>query len=148
MRSMSTIDKRASIWDGVPSDTLPLDPGIQRALGRVSGAELRYGNALTLLHNGPDTFDDWLQAIGRAQHWIHLENYIFKPNDKIGKQFTEALIERARAGVAVRVLYDWFGSWDVPTTYWQRMRDEGVDVRIGELTGDGRAPCGDQPRPP
>lgn len=130
MRSMSTIDKRTSIWDGVPSDTLPLDPGIQRAVGRVSDAELRTGNKLTLLRNGPETFDDWLDAIAKAQRWVHLENYIFKPNDKIGKRFTEALIERAHAGVAVRVLYDWFGSWDVPTSYWQRMRDEGVDVRM------------------
>ncbi len=130
MSSMSTIDKRTSIWDGVPSDTLPLDPGIQRAVGRVSDAELRAGNKLTLLRNGPETFDDWLDAIAKAQRWVHLENYIFKPNDKIGKRFTEALIERAHAGVAVRVLYDWFGSWDVPTSYWQRMRDEGVDVRM------------------
>ncbi|CAA9243952.1 MAG: putative phospholipase D family protein, partial [uncultured Chloroflexia bacterium] len=118
-----------SIWDGVPSDTLPRDPGIQRALQRISNAELRTGNSLALLQDGPATFDDWLGAIGRARRWVHLENYIFKPNDQIGKQFTDALIERARAGVAVRVLYDWFGSWDVPTSYWERMRKEGVDVR-------------------
>jgi cardiolipin synthase A/B len=120
---------RSSIWAGVAADTLPRDPGIQRALGRISNAELRQGNTIQLLQNGPATFDDWLNQISRAQRWIHLENYIFKPNDRIGKQFTEALIERARAGVAVRVLYDWFGSWDVPLSFWNRMRAEGVHVR-------------------
>ena len=125
---MNEINHEA-IWQNVPNDTLPLDAGIQRALGRVSGAELRDGNKLALLHNGPETFDDWLGAINRAEHWVHLENYIFKPNDTIGKRFTEAMIERARAGVAVRVLYDWWGSWDVPTSFWKQLRDEGVDVR-------------------
>ena len=51
----------------------------------------------------------WLAAINGAQRSIHLEMYIVH-NDVIGRRFREALIERAKAGVAVRVLYDWFGS--------------------------------------
>lgn len=105
-----------------------LDSRLDRALTRVSGAPLRTGNSITLLHNGPATFDDWLNAIAGAQRWVHLENYIFK-GDAIGQRFAAALIERAQAGVAVRVIYDWFGSWDVPLAFWERLRRGGVDVR-------------------
>jgi phosphatidylserine/phosphatidylglycerophosphate/cardiolipin synthase-like enzyme len=54
-----------------------------RALARTSDAPLREGNRLALLKNGPNTYDDWLAAIGRARHWVHLENYIFRA-DKVG----------------------------------------------------------------
>ncbi len=45
---------------------------LTRALARTSDAPLRRGNRLSLLRNGPNTFDDWLEAISRAEHWIHL----------------------------------------------------------------------------
>lgn len=104
------------------------DERLNRALTRVSGVPLREGNALTLLLNGPATYDDWLAAIGKAQRWVHLENYIFQA-DHIGRRFAEALAERAAAGVRVRVLYDWFGSLDVPGAFWRKLRRAGVDVR-------------------
>ncbi|HEU4322420.1 MAG TPA: phospholipase D-like domain-containing protein [Roseiflexaceae bacterium] len=102
---------------------------LNRALTRVSEAPLRAGNQLTLLRNGPDTYDDWLAAIRGAQRWVHLENYIFK-DDGIGQRFADALLERASVGVRVRVLYDWFGSLDVSNRFWRRLREGGVDVRV------------------
>src|SRR3712207_4922424 len=48
---------------------------LDRALARASGAPLRKGNKLALLKNGPNTYDDWLAAIARAQRWVHLDNY-------------------------------------------------------------------------
>lgn len=112
--------------DAAPS---PRSNRLNRALTRVSDAPLRTGNQLTLLRNGSETYTDWLAAIGRAQRWVHLENYIFK-SDRIGQRFADALAERAAAGVRVRVLYDWFGSLDVPNSFWRRLRGAGVDVRV------------------
>ena len=89
---------------------------VDRRLRRVTGAPVRTGNHLRLLQNGSETYDDWLAAIKEARHWIHLENYIFRSDD-IGTRFAGALAERAGAGVAVRVLVDWYGSWDVPTSF-------------------------------
>lgn len=106
----------------------PRSGRLNRALTRVSNAPLREGNALALLCNGSETYADWLEAIGRAQRWVHLENYIFK-SDQIGQRFAEALAERAAAGVRVRVLYDWFGSLDVPGSFWRQLRRAGVEVR-------------------
>ena len=99
-----------------------------RVLGRVSDAPLREGNRLALLKNGPDTYDDWLAAIGRAERWVHLDNYIFQ-NDEIGNRFADALSAKTAEGVSVRVLHDWFGCMDVPRSFWRGLRKAGVEVR-------------------
>ena len=99
-----------------------------RALARTSDAPLRWGNRLTLLKDGPDTYDDWIAEIGRAERWVHLENYIFRA-DEVGDRFAEALCEKAAEGVRVRVLYDWFGCLDTPRAFWRRLRSAGVEVR-------------------
>ena len=81
---------------------------LEGILGRVSDAPLREGTRLALLKNGPDTYDDWLAAIAGAERWIHLDNYIFA-DDEIGNRFADALSAKAKEGVRVRVLHDWFG---------------------------------------
>ena len=103
--------------------------GLDRALARASDAPLREGNRLEILRNGPDTYEDWLAAIARAQHWVHLDNYIFK-DDEVGERFAKALISKAEEGVSVRVLYDWFGCLDVRRSFWRRMREAGVEVMV------------------
>ena len=80
---------------------------------RVSDAQRRVGNELGLLENGPATYEDWLAEIEVAKRWVHLENYIFKA-DRIGHRFAEVLAAKAKEDVPVRILYDWFGSMDVP----------------------------------
>jgi cardiolipin synthase A/B len=101
---------------------------LEGILGRVSEAPLRDGNRLALLKNGPDTYDDWLAAIARAERWIHLDNYIIA-NDEIGNRFAGALSAKAKEGVRVRVLHDWFGCMDVPRSFWRSMREAGVEVK-------------------
>jgi cardiolipin synthase len=59
---------------------------------------------------------------------VHLENYIFQ-NDETGHRFAGALSSKAREGVTVRVLYDWFGSSDVPRSFWDGLRRAGAEVR-------------------
>src|SRR5215216_568591 len=101
---------------------------LEGILGRVGDAPLRDGNSIALLKNGPDTYDDWLQAIASAQRWIHLDNYIIV-NDEVGNRFAEALSAKAREGVRVRVLHDWFGCMNVPRSFWRGMREAGVEVK-------------------
>lgn len=122
-----------SSFAAAPSE---LEGRLNHALTRVSDAPLRAGNALQLLRNGPETYEDWLRAISQAQRWVHFENYIFK-DDSIGQRFAEALLERAAAGVRVRVLYDWFGSLDVSRSFWRNLRQGGVDVRVVNPIGFG-----------
>ena len=101
---------------------------LEGILGRVSDAPLRDGNRLALLKNGPDTYDDWLAAIARAERWIHLDNYIIA-NDEIGNRFARAMSAKAKEGVRVRVLHDWFGCMNVPRSFWRGMREAGVLVK-------------------
>ena len=105
------------------------EESVDRALGRASDAPLRTGNRLALLENGPQTFEEWLEEIGRAEKWIHLELFQFE-GGRIGGRFAEALAQKAREGVRVRVLYDWVGSLLVPRSFWRGLRRAGVEVRV------------------
>ena len=82
-----------------------------------------------MLKDGPATYEDWLAAIKRAKRWVHLDNYIFEA-DETGHRFAEALGEKAAQGVSVRVLYDWFGCLNVPRSFWNGLREAGVEVRV------------------
>jgi cardiolipin synthase A/B len=110
---------------------------LEGILGRVSDAPLRDGNLIELLKNGPDTYDDWLAAIARAKRWIHLDNYIFA-NDEIGNRFAAALSTKAREGVRVRVLHDWFGCMNIPRSFWRSMREAGVQIKAVNPPASGQ----------
>ena len=112
---------------------------LERAMKRTSDAPLRPGNGLVLLKDGPATYEDWLEAIGGAKRWVHLENYIFE-NDHVGRMFAAALSEKAREGVPVRVVYDWFGSFDVPRSFWAELRGAGVEVRAANPPSPRKKP--------
>lgn len=85
------------------------------------------GNRVRLLENGDGSFPAMLAAIRGAQSSVHLETFIFS-NDEIGGQFVEALEERARAGVTVRLLLDAIGSSDFGEE--NRRRLESVGARV------------------
>ena len=66
-------------------------------------------NAIFPLASGDATYPLMLQAIRSAKHHIHIQSFIIH-RDEIGRQFLEALKERAQEGVQVRLLFDRFGS--------------------------------------
>ena len=83
--------------------------GVMRLAARMGRGEIRAGNAVRVLVGAPATYDALLEAIAAATDHIHLEYYIFRP-DRTGKRVLDALVEAARRGVKVRLLYDGFGS--------------------------------------
>lgn len=100
----------------------------EQLLSRAAGAQSVEGNAVDLLRDGAENYPAWLGAIAAARHSVDFENYIIR-NDATGQRFAAALCERARAGVTVRVLYDWFGCLTTPRSYWRLLHDAGVEVR-------------------
>jgi cardiolipin synthase len=86
------------------------------------------GNHVDLLIDGPYTYEAMLEAIAQAKQWVHFENYIIR-SDSAGWRFAELLARRAREGISVRVLYDWFGSLATSRGYWRYLRKAGVEVR-------------------
>jgi phosphatidylserine/phosphatidylglycerophosphate/cardiolipin synthase-like enzyme len=106
------------------------DDALDRLFFRSAGAPLVGGNVVHILLDGDQNYPRWLQAIDAAQRTIHLEMYIVH-NDGIGRRFRDALVARARAGVAVRVLYDWFGALRPSSfRFWAPLVDAGGDVRV------------------
>ncbi len=97
-----------------------------RAFGRAAGAQSTEGNDVRLLLDARENFPAWLDAIRSAQRLILFECYILD-DDEVGREFASALTDRARDGVAVYVLYDWFGSFRT-RHFWERLRDSGVRV--------------------
>lgn len=97
-------------------------------MDRAAGSRPIPGNRVELLFDGPEIYPAMLERIAAAQRWIHLDSYIIR-SDATGRRFAAALIERARAGVAVRVLTDWLGSLSTRRSYWKALRDAGVAVR-------------------
>ncbi|HEV2604330.1 MAG TPA: phospholipase D-like domain-containing protein [Microvirga sp.] len=106
------------------------DERLERAFERISASELRHGNHIRLLQNGAENYPAWLEAIRSAEHVIHFENFIVA-DDETGRSFAAALIDRAQAGVRVRVLYDWLGSTGRSfPPFWTKLKAAGVDVRV------------------
>lgn len=111
-----------------PREAGPLENFPDRGMVRATGSRRIDGNSIALQFDGPSTFDAWLEAIAEAKHFIHFENYIIR-DDRVGRSFRNALIEKARAGVQVRVIHDWMGCWATPRSFWRPFREFGIEVR-------------------
>jgi cardiolipin synthase len=77
--------------------------------------------------NGQQFFPALLKAIASARHHVHVNMYIFE-DDPLGNRIADALIAKAQQGVTVRVIYDDVGCWRVPHRFFERMREEGIEV--------------------
>lgn len=84
-------------------------------------------NEVEIYTDGYQFFPALLRAIKNAHHHIHIDIFIFS-DDELGTLVADALIDKAKEGVEVRVIYDDVGSWRVKNSFFERMRDSGVDV--------------------
>jgi len=102
---------------------------LSQAFTRAAGASLISGNSVRLLKDATENYPAWLAAMEAAEHSIFLENYIFC-EDEIGLRFAQCLAGKARAGVRVRVIYDWVGCFGRASAgFWRRLRESGALVR-------------------
>jgi cardiolipin synthase A/B len=103
------------------------DPQFLRSMGQLLGPGLLTGNKIVALHNGDQIFPAMLKAIRGATKTITFETYIYWSGE-IGKEFSDALCERARAGVKVHVLLDWAGSGKIDEHYLTALKQAGAEV--------------------
>ncbi|WP_114241291.1 cardiolipin synthase [Dyella sp. C9] len=96
-------------------------------IAHMLGAPFRDGQRLHLLINGEATFNAILHAIGEARQCVLLQFFIIH-DDVLGRRVQQALLERARAGVEVCVLYDGIGSHALPHHYVEALREGGVHI--------------------
>lgn len=95
---------------------------------RVSNALPFEGNDVQVFTDGYSMYQKLFRRIAKAKHHIHLEFYIFE-NDAVGRLLRDLLIDKAREGVSVRLLYDDVGCWDVNPMFYDEMLCEGIEVR-------------------
>ena len=98
---------------------------------REEGVKFSHDNAVTLLMNGQEKFDDMFRAIRQAKSSVHLEYFNFR-NDSIANLLFDLLAERAADGVEVRALFDGFGNDSnnkpLKRKHLKAIRERGVEI--------------------
>jgi cardiolipin synthase len=114
-----------------PKLQVQTDAGIADLVPSLSGLTLGTavgGNAVEVLENGA-FFDVLVQRIAAARKSVHFETFLWKPG-RLGDRVAAAFIERARAGVTVRVMLDAQGSRRIPDDVVERLREAGCKVKF------------------
>jgi cardiolipin synthase len=117
------------LWKRPASLKIPphLAQGLQDLEYVLHPARMRPGNRVRVLRGGSETYPAMIDAIRDAKEYVHLEVYIYQ-SDSVGKRIGAALAERARAGVAVRLLFDYIGSLGLDPEFLTDLRKAGVEV--------------------
>ncbi|MFZ5966710.1 MAG: cardiolipin synthase [Bacillota bacterium] len=92
-----------------------------------SSTPFTINNQSKVLTNGEETFEAIFHALRKAKHHIHLEYFIIK-SDRIGNRLKDILVEKAKEGVEVRVIFDSVGSWRLSKAYIQELCEAGVEI--------------------
>ena len=112
----------------VDIETLPISDNCKQLVlmcRRLGTARYYVGNDIRMYVRGRAKFDDLLQDIEQAQHFVHIQYFIFR-DDNLGRQVRDALIAAVRRGVEVRLLYDDMGCFAPTSTFFKDMRAKGV----------------------
>ena len=119
MRSEKTLER------SIEHDYAIEEPQFRREMGVLLGPGITSGNRVDALDNGEEIFPAMLEAIRGAERTINFETYIYWSGG-IGREFSEAFSERARAGVKVNVVIDWVGGMKMDSDVAGRMKAAGV----------------------
>lgn len=84
-------------------------------------------NKIDIITDGYVFIPELLKDIASARHHIHLDLYIIE-DDALGRLVADALMDKARQGVEVRLIYDDVGCWKVSHRFFEQLRDAGVEV--------------------
>ena len=112
--------------------------GLNRLAASLTEVAFTSGNTIQLLCDGKATFGAMLDEIAQAQDYILFQTYILHA-DEIGLAFQQRLVERAKVGVRVYLLYDAIGSGGLSKDYVKTLRDAGVNVSAFRSTQGWRA---------
>ncbi len=110
-----------------PTNLKPEYQGIARLIYTMTGAAYIPGNEVKVYSSGAKKFEALASDLRNARKFINLQYYIFE-DDELGREIADILIERARAGVKVRVIYDHVGSFQVSSDFFKRLKKEGIEA--------------------
>lgn len=96
----------------------------------TSGAVLTLDNSVDIFTDGEMKFADLREEMRRAKEYIHIQYYIIK-NDELFQSMMPILMEKAKEGVEIRILYDGMGGRFMPGKIWRELKNTGV--KVGEF---------------
>ena len=126
----------ARLRDKVPNAPPQLDQ-IVKLVAASTHFPISTASQVELLVGGARTFDSILEAVGQAKSSVHLEYYIFEP-DNTGTRLLNALCEKARQGVQVRLLVDALGSKALGRKHYEPLIEAGGEFAFFHPTRFGR----------
>src|SRR6185503_12618268 len=103
------------------------DPQFARTMGSLLGPPIVGGNSTSTLVNGDRIFPAMLEAVRSARKTINFETFIYW-SGTVGKEFSDALAERAAKGVKVHLIIDSIGSGNIDRKHVARMKEAGVKI--------------------
>ena len=109
-------------------------PLFSRGLWRIASANVSSGNAVRLLHDGPETFDAMIALIDGAESSVMLEAYILQ-SDAVGERFAVALKDAVARGARVRLITDAIGGREASRAFLRDLRAHGVEVGVFNRLG-------------
>ena len=99
------------------------------ALFKRTNQAFPYGdNQVSLFVDGYQKYHRLIQELYKAKEHIHINYYIFE-DDALGYLLRDVLIDKAKQGVTIRVIYDDVGCWSVKNKFFDEMRYQGIEVR-------------------
>ncbi len=98
-----------------------------KLLAKTNGSLLTFNNKVKILSDGPETFETIFEACRRAKEYIHLQYYIFLDGE-LADQFYDIFSTKIKEGVAIRLIYDHLGSWEISHDFLRRLKEIGVKV--------------------
>jgi cardiolipin synthase len=115
---------------GVGADGVPVgvtEPDFAATVALLAGGVILPGNKVELALNGDGTYERLWTDLRSATESITVQMYYAEPG-RVADQLSKILVERARSGIAVFVLYDAFGAGGLKRAYLKALRDAGVRV--------------------
>ncbi|NHF57722.1 cardiolipin synthase [Flavobacteriaceae bacterium TP-CH-4] len=100
---------------------------IVRLIEKNCGFSPTTGNSLVYLKDGKTTFESIFEALEKAQHFIHLQYYIFEEGS-LADSLLEVFRRKEAAGVQIRLIYDGVGSFSLSRPYLTKLQEIGVEV--------------------
>ena len=104
------------------------NPFTIRSIERIYKQRFSFATRIRLLWKGKDSFHTIFDVLNSAEKFICLQFYIFR-NDETGTTLAKLLKRKSRKGVKVYILYDHFGSFGTPRSFWKEMRLAGIQIR-------------------
>ncbi|MDE6286307.1 MAG: PLDc N-terminal domain-containing protein, partial [Muribaculaceae bacterium] len=111
---------------GARTDGLAAESRQTLRLGHsLTGAPFHPGNSIDVFTSGAEKLKALKADLRAARKSICIQYYIIADDDT-GRELRDILIERARAGVDVKLIYDHVGSWTTRSSFFKEMRRAGV----------------------